>query len=267
MAILTISREFGSGGREIGQAVAEALGYEYVDKERILGDIRAFGHKWEDWGKDLDEHCPTIWEKYDWSFRGFGALTQQVILAHAFKDRVVIVGRGGNFLLRGIPYSLRIRVVAPLEKRVARIMERDSVDRETARWLAAKVDHDRMCFLHALYGKQWSDSEDYDMLFDTGARTVEEVTNIAKIALRERDCLNTEENRGTLRMRALAARVKAGLLTDQSIFIPVLDVSWDGKHLVLRGTVHNLKERKRIEDRARTLAGDTYIECDLHYRG
>lgn len=267
MAILTISREFGSGGREIGHAVAEALSFEYVDKERILKDIRAFGHKWEDWGKDLDEHCPTIWEKYDWSFRGFGALTQQVLLAHAVKDRVVIVGRGGNFLLRGIPHSLRIRVVAPVEERVARIMVRDSVDRETARWLAAKVDHDRICFLHALYGKQWSDPEDYDMLFDTGVRTVEEVTNIVKTALGESERFNTEEARELLRMRALAARVKAGLLTDPSIFVPILDVCWDGKDLVLRGTVHNPKERKRIEDAARSLAGDTRLKCDLHYRG
>ena len=40
MAILTISREFGSGGREIGQAVAKILNYEYINKERLIGDIR-----------------------------------------------------------------------------------------------------------------------------------------------------------------------------------------------------------------------------------
>ena len=63
MAILTVSREFGSGGREIGQAVAKILNYTYIDKERLLGDMRASGKEWEEWGKNLDEHCPTVWEK------------------------------------------------------------------------------------------------------------------------------------------------------------------------------------------------------------
>jgi hypothetical protein len=72
------------------------------------------GQEWEKWGKDLDEHCPTLWEKHDWSFRGFSALVQSSILGHALKGRVVIMGRGGNFLLKDVPYALRIRVVARL---------------------------------------------------------------------------------------------------------------------------------------------------------
>jgi len=97
MAILTISREFGSGGREIGQAVAALLNYEYIDKQNILSDLKSAGHEWEKWGRDLDEHCPTIWEKYDWSFRGFSALLQRCILDHALRGKAVIMGRGGNF--------------------------------------------------------------------------------------------------------------------------------------------------------------------------
>lgn len=53
MAILTVSREFGSGGREIGQAVAKVLNYTYIDKERLLADMRASGKEWEEWGKIL----------------------------------------------------------------------------------------------------------------------------------------------------------------------------------------------------------------------
>jgi hypothetical protein len=62
MAILTISREYGSGGREIGHAVAKLMGYTYVNKEDILSDIRRDGPKWEQSVKDLDEHCPSVWE-------------------------------------------------------------------------------------------------------------------------------------------------------------------------------------------------------------
>lgn len=140
MSVLTISREFGSGGREIGLRVAESLQYEFVDRERLLDDIRAAGEKWEKWGQELDEHCPTVWEKYDWSFRGFGALLQSAILRHALNDKVVIIGRGGNFLLQGIPHVLSVHCHAPAASRIETVMRRENVDARTARWMIEKYD-------------------------------------------------------------------------------------------------------------------------------
>ena len=267
MAILTVSREFGSGGREVGLAVVESMGYEYVDKEKIHDEIRVAGRDWDEWGKELDEHCPTIWEKYDWSFRGYGALVQSAILHYALKDRVVIMGRGGNFLLKGIPYAVSIRVAASLETRIERIMVRDSVDRETARWLAEKTDRGRSRFLYSLYGKHWDDPRDFDFVFKTDVKSLEEIISSVKDLLLERDRFNTPESRKMLQMRAAAAKVKAGLLTNPSLFVPTLDVHDDGKAIVLQGVVHNPKEHKRIEEAARKLAGDLPLRCELHYRG
>jgi cytidylate kinase len=266
MAILTVSREYGSGGREIGQAVAASLGYQYVDKETIFSDIRAVGQKWEQWGKDLDEHCPTLWEKYDWSFRGFSALVQTTILNYAEQDRVVIMGRGGSFLLKGIPYTLRVRVVAPLEARIGRIMLRESVDRETARWLAEKIDRERFCFLLYSYGKQWNDAAEYDLEVDTGKKPLDEIVSVLADVLLGKDQLKTEDAEKELRMRAAAARIKAGIATNPSFFIPTLEVFYDGTSLVLQGIIHNVKEHKRIEEAARNLAGDLPLKCELHHR-
>jgi cytidylate kinase len=266
MAILTISREFGSGGREIGQAVARELQYEYVDKAKILNDLRAIGKNWEEWGKDLDEHCPTIWEKYDWSFRGFGALIQNAILNYALQDRVVIMGRGANFLLHGIPFAYRIRVVAPLEERIARIIVRESVDRETAQWLVEKTDRDRSSFINALYGKPWDEPKEYDAVFNTAVLTLGEIAALISSALVERDRYRTKDARKTLEMRAAAAHVKAGMMTDPALFVPTLEVFYDGSSIVLRGIIHNPKEHQRIEAIATRLAGDRPVKCDLHYR-
>ncbi|GKT08522.1 AAA family ATPase [Desulforhabdus sp. TSK] len=267
MAILSVSREFGSGGREIGQKVAESLGYEYVDKESILSEIRTLGDKWEKWAKDLDEHSPSIWEKYDWSFRGFGAMIQKTILTHAAGDNVVIMGRGGGFLLKGIPHALSIRVVAPLDARVERIMKRDSVDQGMARWLAEKVDRERVGFIRALYGKEVNDPSEFDFTFDTGKMSVEEVAAAVMELLRDRDGRKTEAAQKTLLMRAEAVRIKAAILTNPAFLLPTFDVEYDGKQLVLRGVVHNPKEHSRVEDFARKLAGELPVKCELHYRG
>ncbi|MEW6109011.1 MAG: cytidylate kinase family protein [Nitrospirota bacterium] len=267
MAVLTVSREYGSGGREIGRAVAESLGYQYIDKSRILSAISAMGEKWGEWGKNLDEHCPTIWEKYDWSFRGFGALIQSNILNFALRDKVVIIGRGGNFLLKKIPFALRIRIVAPVEKRLENIAKRENVDNDTARWLIEKTDSERSCFIYSLYGRRWDDPEQYDMLFDTGTRTLDEIINIVKESLLDKEKFNTEKAREILRMRALAAEVKSVILTDPSFFVPMLDVYSDGETIILRGTIHNPKEHKRIEDIAKKLSKGVPLKCELHYRG
>mgnify|MGYP001585647716 FL=1 len=267
MAILTISREFGSGGREIGQAVAKILNYEYINKERLIGDIRASGKEWEEWGKNLDEHCPTVWEKYDWSFRGFNALLQSLILHYALNDRVVIMGRGGNFLLKGIPYALRVRVTAPIEQRVQRIMKRESMDKDTAHWLAEKTDRERSCLIHLLYGKHWDDHAEYDMVFDTSVKTLDEIVNIVKDTLLEKEKFNTEAARKLLQIRAIAAKIKAEILIDHGLFIPTLDVYPEGENLILRGVIHSPKEHKKIEDKAKKIAGDIPLKCELHYRG
>ncbi|MFZ2196494.1 MAG: cytidylate kinase-like family protein [Thermodesulfovibrionales bacterium] len=266
MAILTVSREFGSGGREIGQAVAKVLNYTYIDKERLLADMRASGKEWEEWGKNLDEHCPTIWEKYDWSFRGFTALLQSLILHYALTDRVVIMGRGGNFLLKDIPYALRIRVVAPLDKRIDRIIKRESMDRDTAHWLIEKTDRDRSCLIHLLYGKHWDDQADYDMVFDAGEKTLDEIVNIVKDALLEKEKFTTDAARKLLQLRATAAKIKAEILVDHGLFIPTLDVYPEGEDLILRGVIHSPKEHKTLEDKAKKIAGDIPLKCQLHYR-
>ena len=263
-AVLTISREFGSGGREIGQAVAKKLGYTYVDREAILADIRRDGPKWEKWAADLDEHCPTVWERYDWSFRGFAALVQWHILEHAQRGGVVIMGRGGNFVLKGVPHAYRIRVTAPLDARIERVVQRESVDRETARWLCEKTDTERSRFLHAIYGGRWDDPAEYDRVFSVAGQSVDLEVKAVIDALAQRAV--TADARKSLLLLAAAARVKAGIATDPSFFIPVFDVLPDGEGLVIRGITHTPKEHKRIEDAARNLAGGIPLRVELHFR-
>lgn len=267
MAILTISREFGSGGEEVGQWAAKTLGYELIDRQRILDDMKELGKQWGKLGEEFDEHYPSLWERYDWSFRGFVALSQSIILNYALKDKVVLTGRGGNFLLKGIPYALRIRVVAPKDKRVERIMHKEDISRETARWLIEKADSEMSRAVHLIYGKNWDNPAEYDMRFDMSVQTAEEVLTIVKEALSEKEKYNTEEAKSVLRLRVIAAKVKAGIVTNPSFLIPTLDVETTEGSLVLRGIIHNPKEQIRIEEEAKKLAEGVPIKCELHYRG
>ena len=65
MAVLTISREFESGGYEIGSALAEQMHYHYVGKKSFLEDMKKTGERWVQLFYDLDESMPSLWEKHD----------------------------------------------------------------------------------------------------------------------------------------------------------------------------------------------------------
>ncbi|MFH0958452.1 MAG: cytidylate kinase-like family protein [Pseudomonadota bacterium] len=266
MAILTISRQLGSGIREIRLEIAAALNYSYVDKRCILEEIRERGEKWEKWAMEFDESSPSMWEKYDWSFKGFGALLQSVMLSHCINDNVILAGRGSNFLLEGIPHAYRVRFVAPMEQRIQRIAVWESVDLKTAQSLAKKRDRERAGFVHALYGKDMNRSEFYDAVFDTGVTPADKIIDIVKETLLEKDKLKTEKTQDLLRIRAAAATVRAALMTDIRLYVPTLEVLCDETEVVIRGIVRNAGQYSKIVEAARYFAEDVPLKVELRFR-
>jgi cytidylate kinase len=266
MAVLTISREFRSGAHEVGSAVAELLSYKYVGKEQLAKDLQKAGERWRQLFYDLDETVPSMWEKYDWEYAGFISQLESIILDYALNDRVIIVGRGANFLLQDIPHVLKICLTAPLEKRIERVMLKEYVDRKTAEWLTEKTDRARAGYIQVNYHKNWYNLKYYDAVFNTDVQPYEQIAKILADALIERDSQATPEARDLLQGRALAARIKAKIATDPRFTVPTLEVTYDGNAIVLRGVVHNLKEFHRIDEITKKTAGDKSVRNELHLR-
>ena len=144
---------------------------------------------------------------------GFQSTDPGSLFSHALEDKVILVGRGGNFLLRDVSYVLRVRITAPLEVRVERMMRKEEISRETAEWLIEKTDSDSSCYINSMYGRRWDDRAEYDLVFDTSVQSVEAIVKSLKDALLDKERFNTDEARILLRARAQAAKVKAGLLS------------------------------------------------------
>lgn len=266
MAILTISREYGSGGREIGRGVAEALGYGYVDRATVLAALHAEDPRWERWGEEYDEHAPSLWERFDWSFRGYTALLQRHLLEAAAADRVVIVGRGGNFLLAGVPTALRVRVAAPKAARIERILRREHADRGSIARLIERTDHERAGFIKAVYRHAWDDPAAYDRSYDTGLLEPATVIDDIRTRLAACDGADREAAGRVLGLRLAAARVRVRLFTDEHLQLPLLEVREDGAGILVTGVVHNPGEKQRVATAAGTCEGDHPVRVDLHYR-
>jgi cytidylate kinase len=266
MAILSISREYQNGSSEIGRAVAEQLGFDFVDSRCIYTSLKAVGEKWGRLAEELDEERPNLWEKYDREYQGFIALIESTIYKYAAKDQAVILGRGSAFLLHDIPQVLKVRLFTPLEVRIERVMLKDDVDRKTAEELIEKTDKSRAGYIQTIYGKHLQDIENYDLFFNTGIQTYEQVTQNLVEILKGWDQRATPESRQRLKDLALIAKIKARILTHPEIVIPTLEVFHDGQSIVLKGGVHSPKEYHLVEEIAQEECGGCPLRNELHYR-
>lgn len=265
MAIITVSRQMGSGGRRIGQIIAEKAGLAYFDKEKILANIQKVGGPWASWEKEMDEVCPSLWERFDRSFAGLVALVEKSILEAALENNVVIVGRGANFILRGVPHAFHMRVVGPLDIRTEWVIKNLDIPREAAVKFLKKIDHDRTCYLRAVYHTDWNDPREYDAVFDVGIQAEEEIVSSVLSMIPGRDKSFSGEVQEKLRQRTLAAQVKAALLTESDLFIPALEVHHNGMALVVKGVIHRPKQFKRAQEIARQIAqGEAIDLSQLH---
>jgi len=266
MAILTISREYGSGGREIGRAITERLGYTYEDRVTLLAALHATAPDWERFGGEYDEHKPSLWERFDWSYRGYSALLQRHLLEAALADRVVIVGRGGAFLLAGVPTALHVRIVAPLAARIERIMRREHADHDSVRALIERIDRERAGFIRAIYHRPWDDPAGYDMTCDTSLLEQPAIVDDIAARLAVRDRSDHAAAQQILDLRLAAARVRAALCTDRHLQLPTLEVLEEGPGILVQGVVHRPEEKGVIQRAAAANAGDHPVRLDLKYR-
>ena len=182
--VITIGRQYGSGGREIGRLVADALGIKYYDKELLMESSKASGVKPEVF-EAADERTPSFFSNI-WSFNlGFNtgsyllgsspisdekiyAAQSNVMKTLAQNSSCLIVGRSADYVLRNHPGLISIFIHASIEDRISRIMNRREINSaEKAREIAEKKDKLRASYYNFYTDKVWGDAAGYDLSIDS----------------------------------------------------------------------------------------------------
>jgi len=166
-AVITISRQLGSGGRLVAQKLAERLGWGLWDKE-LVDAIAESAEVSRRIVEQFDERTVSEIELFVRSVAGetdVGGFIYRRQLARAVASiarhgNAVILGRGANFLLKG---ALNVRTVASEEVRVKNLMTFEGLTREEALEQMRRSDRERAAFVWQTFGKDLHDPLAYDL--------------------------------------------------------------------------------------------------------
>jgi cytidylate kinase len=189
MPIVTISREFGAGGSSVAGIVAAELKAEVVDKRLIDEVAKRLSMRPSDVEAEV-ERPRSMLERLVRSFStlepGLGTawsppypdpffdprkeiiqLTEEIIREVAAGGNVVIVGRGAGFILAEKPGVFRVFLRAPEPVRIKTLMGRYDMTEGEARRKMHETDSNRAAYIKQLYGRDWCDPDEYDLVVNT----------------------------------------------------------------------------------------------------
>jgi cytidylate kinase len=190
--VVTVSRERGSGGSHIAGLVAQRLDYTLLHRDVIDRICLSSGTR-RHIIEALDEHARSqfaswwdsiIAQRYT-DANDYVRLLLTTIYSVAELGGVVVVGRGANFIV-GPERGLHVRVVAPREQRIQRLVDHEMRSRKDAAHEVDLRDRERTDFIRKVHGRDIADPAGYDLVVNTGSIPFEAATDLIVAAAREK---------------------------------------------------------------------------------
>lgn len=177
MGVITISREFGSGGETISRLIAEKTGFLLVNKEMILKGLTSYGL--EESELTVDENLTNTLNDPIGPIPGkYISALHEYLYDLAIRESLVILGRGGQILFHDFPPALHIKIISPLKKRVSHIKHLYKLQETAALKLIEEQDGNRNKYILQLFNKNWLNPDLYNLIINTGEISLEDAADI-----------------------------------------------------------------------------------------
>ncbi len=264
MAIITVSRQIGSLGDEIAKAAADTLGYQYIEKVQISEILSKCGFSISDIDK-FDEKKPSVWQTLSIQTEVFSHFIRAAVNELAARKNVVIVGRGAQVILRDIPGVLHVRVIAPFETRVGRLVEQRGYEEKDAQRIVRQTDRDSSGYLSNYFETNLNDSDLYDLVINTRALTQKESVEMITCAVAADKITESPPMSEELYDLSLIHRAKAALLevTDK---VEWVDLELQKGIAQLSGLVSSNAIKKECEKAILNINGINSVQNQLNVR-
>lgn len=182
LPVITLSREPGSGGKLVAKTVAERLGLDLFHQE-IINAMAENADTTTRVIRTLDERgvsmiddwvSAAISDRHLWPDE-MSRVLMRVIGTIGKHGKAIIVGRGANFVLPP-ENRFRVRIIAPMEKRVNCVAESFGISKDEAKRRVISTESDRRAFIRKYFHSDIADPANYDMVLNTGTLSVESAT-------------------------------------------------------------------------------------------
>lgn len=195
--VITIGREFGSGGHNLGKSLAKELGIPCYDRHLIEEAAVCGGFKMEELEEADEMKANSFLFKVPAKcnpFTGYGkpmndtlfVVQSQLIREYAKKGPCIIVGRCADKILEETEGLISLFIYAPMEARVKEIMRRYETDEKEAEYLIKQADKIRKNYYNFYAKKTWADKASYDMLIDSSRISEKELAAMLRALLTAR---------------------------------------------------------------------------------
>lgn len=198
--IITIGRQFGSGGREIGKKLADTLGIAYYDKEILEVAARESGLNREVFEQADEKSSNALAYALSMGFAYFGSpmpennfmtkegifkIQSDTINGLAERESCVIVGRCADYILRDNPALISFFVSDTIPNRILRIVDTTNVSVEEAQEQMAKIDKSRAAYYNYYTDKKWGAAASYHFCVDVSVLGVGRTVEYMKLFIEE----------------------------------------------------------------------------------
>ena len=264
MPVVAMTQEMATLGKDVALGVCEALGLQQVRHE--VGDVVAGRMQVKkSLIRRIREGKASKIEKWAADEKTISIFTAEEVYDLAVKGNVLIRGWGGTLLLRDVPHIPRIRVCAPFEVRVKRLMERlETDDEELARREIEVDDAARASRMEQHFNVRWGEPTLYDLTLNTERVPVAQCVDQVLALVRSPAFQETAQSRQHLAHLALQARARAALRADERTAGIDVDIVVAKGEVTLRGIVVDDREKRLCEEVVRAVPGVGSFRDELH---
>jgi cytidylate kinase len=263
MAIITFSREMGTGAFHIAEEVARRLKYTFVDGARISAIAPQYGLS-ADLLQMVDEKPPSYITAEDRKRAAALNTVELILLDFARKGNVILYGRGGQDLLKECRNVLRLRFIADFEERAERFAEREWIDPDLARSMIRRSDHQRGGFIHFYFDRDWHDPLGYDLVFNTSRMSEEAIVECIVSAAKDSHLKEADKSAAELIDNAsLMKRIETALLNSADLDYRPFTIDAHKGKVHISGYLASEKEKKEAIRIAESVKGVKSLQEDI----
>jgi cytidylate kinase len=264
MALVAMTREMGSLGKDVAAAVADRLGKQVIHHE-IIDNLASKMRLRKSHVIRFLEGKAGIWERLTTDKTSLSIYTADETFALAESGNVAVIrGWGATHLLRPVTHVISVRVCAPFEVRVERMMERLNTDDRDFVMNEIKLSeeaHGAITRRH--FGISWQHSDRYDLVLNTERLTVEECADEVVSLCDDPNFQETAESRRLFSELALAAHVRSALRQDARTSKFQISISAQDGVVTLAGMIDPGQEATYAADVARQVPGVRDVALQL----